>query len=385
MLKIYSFLLFFIVSFNLHAIDTKAEQAVVIDFDTNEVLFEKNSSEKVIPASMTKIMTVYVAFDRIENSNLSLKSLCRVSAKARKMKGSRTFLEMDEDVTIETLLKGIIVQSGNDASVALAECLSGTEADFAKLMNFYAKELGMFNSNFKNSSGWPHPDLQSKVYMDDHYSSVYDLAILSNAMIKNFPNLYKYFSMKEFTYNDVLQKNRNKLLEVFEGTDGLKTGFTKESGWGIAATALRNKRRITVVVNGTNGTRSRLNETTNLLNWAFNQTSQTILVDENQIIKQVDVWLGNQPKVNLISSQKIISTLSFDQIQLMQSSIEYTKPIAAPIKSDVQYGRITIKIDGKPDIVVPLFAEKEISKVNPFLKIIAAAKYLLFGTSLNEN
>tara|TARA_B100001057_G_scaffold439224_1_gene472241 strand:+ start:2132 stop:3286 length:1155 start_codon:yes stop_codon:yes gene_type:complete len=380
---IFSTLLIFL-SFEVHSIDTKAQQAVVIDFDTMEVLFEKNANKKVIPASMTKIMTVYVAFDRIENSNLSLQSLCRVSAKARKMKGSRTFLEMDEDVTIETLLKGIIVQSGNDASVALAECLSGTETDFAKLMNFYAQEIGMSNSNFKNSSGWPHPDLISKVYMNDHYSSVYDLAILSNAMIKNFPNLYKYFSMKEFIYNDVPQKNRNKLLEVFQGTDGLKTGFTKESGWGIAATAIRKNRRITVVINGTNGTRSRLNETINLLNWAFNQTSQKTLVKKDQFIKEVDVWQGNESSINLISSQKLVSTLSFDQIQLMNSSITYTKPISAPIKKGDKLGKLMIQIDGKPDIVIPLVAEKDISEVNPFMKIIAAAKYLLFGNSLDE-
>ena len=375
MVKFFSFFLFFIISFKLYAIDTKAEQAVVIDFDTNEVLFEKNSNAKVIPASMTKIMTVYVAFDRIKNTNFAISNKCRVSPKAYKMGGSRTFLEIDDNVTVDDLLKGIIVQSGNDASIALAECLGGTEDDFAKLMNVYAERLGMINTNFINSSGWPD---------DNHYSTVYDLAVLSNALIKDFPDLYLYFKMKEFTYNEINQPNRNKLLYQFQGADGLKTGFTKKSGWGIAATAARDNRRITVVINGTNSSRSRLNESVNLLNWAFNQTSQKTLVNENEFIKEVDVWLGKKSTINLVSSKKLISTLSFDQIQLMNSSIEYTKPIAAPVIKGNEYGKLIINIDGKPKIEIPLIAQENISKVNPFLKIIAASKYLLFGTSLDE-
>ena len=375
MSKIILFLITFLITFKLQAIDTKAEQAIVIDFDTNEVLFEKNSNIRVIPASMTKIMTVYVAFDRIKNTDFSITNKCRVSPKAYKMGGSRTFLEIDDNVTVDDLLKGIIVQSGNDASIALAECLGGTEEDFAKLMNVYAERLGMINTNFINSSGWPN---------DNHYSTVYDLAVLSNALIKDFPDLYLYFKMKEFTYNEINQPNRNKLLYQFQGADGLKTGFTKKSGWGIAATAARDNRRITVVINGTNSSRSRLNESVNLLNWAFNQTSQKILVNENELIKEVDVWLGKKSTINLVSSKKLISTLSFDQIQLMNSSIEYTKPIAAPVIKGNEYGKLIINIDGKPKIEIPLIAQENISKVNPFLKIIAASKYLLFGTSLDE-
>tara|TARA_B100001115_G_scaffold64867_1_gene47971 strand:- start:130 stop:708 length:579 start_codon:yes stop_codon:yes gene_type:complete len=190
--------------------------------------------------------------------------------------------------------------------------------------------------------------------------------------------------MKEFTYNEINQPNRNKLLYQFQGADGLKTGFTKKSGWGIAATAARDNRRITVVINGTNSSRSRLNESVNLMNWAFNQTSQKTLVNENEFIKEVDVWLGKKSTINLVSSKKLISTLSFDQIQLMNSSIEYTKPIAAPVIKGNEYGKLIINIDGKPKIEIPLIAQENISKVNPFLKIIAASKYLLFGTSLDE-
>ncbi len=375
-MKIYIFYLFLLLfTFEVKSIDTKAQQAIVIDFETNEVLFEKNSSEKVIPASMTKIMTVYVAFDRIKNTNLDMNSLCTISPKAYKMGGSRTFLEIDDQVSIDDLLKGIVVQSGNDASVALAECLGGTESDFAKLMNNYAKKIGMNNTNFTNSSGWPE---------ENHFSTVYDLAILSNSLIKNFPNLYSYFKMKEFTYNNISQPNRNKLLDTVDGADGLKTGFTKKSGWGIAATAKRNNRRITLVINGTNSTRSRINESISLLNWAFNQTTPTILVKRNQVIKKVDVWLGNAPYINLISQNKIVSTLSFDQVQLMTSTIKYQKPIEAPIKKGERYGTLVINIDGKPNIEVPLVAEENIKQINPLFKIFAAIKYLLFGTALDE-
>jgi D-alanyl-D-alanine carboxypeptidase (penicillin-binding protein 5/6) len=367
-----SFILF---ASKLYAIDTKAEQAIVMDFDTNEILFEKNSNIKTPPASMTKIMTVYAAFDRLKNTDLSIENECVVSAKAYKMGGSRTFLEIDDKVSIDELLKGIIIQSGNDASVALAECLAGTEDDFAKLMNVYAKRLGMINTNFLNSSGWPE---------DDHYSTVYDLAVLSNALIREFPDLYLYFSDKEFTYNDIKQPNRNKLLSSVQGADGLKTGFTKASGWGIAATAKRDNRRITTVINGTNSSRSRLNEASNLINWAFSQTSQKLLVDENQVIVEVDVWLGNKPRVNLVSSKKVVSTLSFDQIQLIKSSLNYKKPIEAPIKKGEVLGKLIIDIDGKPNIEVELISQESIGSVNPISKVFAAMKYLIFGTSLDE-
>jgi len=242
-------------------------------------------------------------------------------------------------------------------------------------MNVYAKRLGMTNTNFVNSSGWPE---------NDHYSTVLDLAILSNAIISEFPNLYLYFSDKEFIYNEIKQPNRNKLLNSVQGADGLKTGFTKASGWGIAATAKRADRRITVVINGTNSSRSRMNESSNLINWAFTQTNQKELVNEGQIIVQADVWLGDKARVNLVSSKKVISTLSFDQLQFINSSIEYKKPIEAPILKGNTYGKLLIEIEGKPNIEVDLVAEENVGIINPFLKIFAAIKYLIFGTSLDE-
>ena len=373
-LLIYSFI-FLLISFSTFGIDTKATNAIVVDYDTKEILYKKNENQKVPPASMTKIMTVYVAFDRLKNTDLSIQDICIISPKAYKMGGSRTFLEIDDQVTIDDLLKGIIVQSGNDASIALAECLAGTEKDFVLLMNNYSSKLGMNNSNFTNSSGWPD---------DKHFSSVKDISILTNALIKDFPNMYNYFNLKNFTYNQINQPNRNKLLTKFKGADGLKTGYTKKSGWGIAASAIRDDRRITVVINGTNSSRSRLNESANLLNWAFLQTSKKILLNKNQIIETVDVWLGNKPTINLISEDIIYSILSFDQIQLIKSKITYQKPIVAPIKKGEKIGEMQINISGKIPLSVPLVAQNDVKKINPFMRIFAAFKYLIFGTSLEE-
>jgi len=369
------FLLTIFFSQSLTAIDTKSEQAIVIDFDTNETLFEKNADQITPPASMTKIMTVYAVFDRLQKTDLTIDDVCIVSAKAYNMGGSRTFLEIDDAVSIDDLLKGVIIQSGNDASIVLAECLGGTEQDFAKIMNVYAKKIGMINTNFVNSSGWPE---------EKHYSTVRDLAILSNSLIKNFPELYTYFKIKEFSYNDINQPNRNKLLTNENGADGLKTGYTKKSGWGVAGSALRNNRRITVVINGTNSSRSRLNESSFLLNWAFNQTSQIKLVSKGQIIKNVDVWLGDKPTINLVIDKDIVSTISFDQLQLVDTSIAYNKPINAPIKKGDRLGNMLIKIVGKKDLNIPLVAEIDVNESNPFIKLFAAIKYLIFGTSLDE-
>jgi D-alanyl-D-alanine carboxypeptidase (penicillin-binding protein 5/6) len=373
-------LIFFIVSllvisFKIMAIDSKAEQAIVVDYNTEEVLFEKNADQIIPPASMTKIMTVYITFDRINKSDLSIDHVCKVSPTAYNMGGSRTFLEINDDISIDNLLKGIIIQSGNDASVALAECLSGTESNFAILMNSYAKKLNLHNTNFINSSGWPD---------DNHYSTVRDLSLLSNALIKNFPNLYTYFKMKEFSYNEINQPNRNQLLNNVIGADGLKTGFTKKSGWGIAGSAIQNNRRITVVINGTNSSASRIMESSNLLNWAFTQTSPKKLLSKGQIIKNVDVWLGNKPSINMIIGKDIVSILSYDQLQLIETNIKYNKPLSAPILQGEEIGSIEINILGKKSIKLPLLAENNVQKINPLFQIFAALKYLIFGTSLDE-
>ena len=253
---LFTILFFLSITSKIYAIDTKATEAIVYDYNSQEILFEKNADIKTYPASMTKILTTYIVFDRIKNTNLSLSDKCSVSPKAYRMGGSRMFLEVSSKVTINDLLKGIIVQSGNDASVTIAECLSGTEEDFALIMNEYAKKIGMKNTNFSNSSGWPDKK---------HYSTVKDLLLLSNKLILDFPKYYQYFKEKKFKYNNINQPNRNKLLVHVEGTDGLKTGYTKDSGYGIASSVIRDERRISVVINGSKTSRERLNESEKLL------------------------------------------------------------------------------------------------------------------------
>lgn len=375
-MKFFIFFLFILyLSSPIYAIDTRANQAIVVDWYTKEVLFKKNSDQLIAPASMTKIMTVYVVFDRIQNTNLSLEDTCIISPKAYKIRGSRMFVEINDKVSLSDLLRGIIIQSGNDSSVAIAECLSGTEDDFTKLMNVYAKKLGMENTHFNNSSGWPE---------SGHVSTVKDIALLSNAIIRDFTDLYNLFKEKVFKYNNISQPNRNRLLTVVKGVDGLKTGYTRDSGWGIAASAIRGERRITVVINGTNSSRERLIEAEKLINWAYRETTKMKILEKNQFIKEIDVWLGSKPTVNLIVNNDIITTLSYDQMQLIKSYVEYEKPISAPFKKGDIIGKLFIDIPGKSKVEVPLVADKNIYKINPFLRIFVAAKYLLFGTSLDD-
>jgi D-alanyl-D-alanine carboxypeptidase (penicillin-binding protein 5/6) len=372
---LFCFLITLFISFPAFSIDSQANEAIVIDWDTNETLFEKNADQLTAPASMTKIMTVYVVFDRLKNTSLSIEDTCTISAKAYKKGGSKMFVEINEKVSVGDLLRGIIIQSGNDASIAIAECLSGTEDDFSKLMNVYAKKIGMKNSNFVNASGWPE---------DKHFSTVRDIAILSNFLIRDFPDLYSYFNEREFTYNEITQPNRNRLLDSVLGVDGLKTGYTRISGWGISVSALKESRRVTVVINGTNSSRQRLLEAEKLINWAFRETSQKKILEKNQIIKKVDTWLGNKPTVNLVVQNDIITTLSYDQIQLLTTVIEYEKPISSPFNKGDVLGKMFINIPGKQTIEVPLVADIRINNINPFMRIFAAAKYLIFGTSLDE-
>ena len=371
-----TFLLLIFTNLPVIAIDTKASEAIVYDYNTQEVIFEKEADKLIYPASMTKIMTAYVVFDRINNTSLSIDDRCTVSPKAYRMGGSRSFLEINDKVSISDLLRGIIIQSGNDASVTIAECLSGTENDFSKLMNWYANALGLKNTHFINASGWPD---------DNHYSTVRDLAILCYALIRDFPQLYTYFQEREFTYNSIRQTNRNRLLREVDGADGLKTGYLKSSGWGIAASAFREDRRIIVVLNGTNSSRTRLLESEKLINWAFRETTQKTILEKGQIIKGVDIWLGSKPTINLIIGEDVITTLSFEQIKTLKSTIEYEKPISAPFKAGDHLGNMIIEISGKQNIEVPLVAEKNIDKsINPLFRLFAAIKYLIFGTSLDE-
>ena len=351
-------------------ITTPAKQVVIYDHETDEILFEKNSNNLMKPASMAKVMTSYIVFDKIKDKSLKMSDTFLVSEKAWKMGGSRTFLELNSNVSIRDLLLGLIVQSGNDAAVVLAEGISGDEEAFAREMNRYAKLLGMQNTYFTNSTGWPHPDLQT---------TAKDLAILSKKLIDNFPDLYKLFEEKIFTYNKIKQSNRNPLLYSMNGADGLKTGHTMESGYGLIGSVKRNDRRVTIVINGLNSKKQRTFESKRLFNIVFRETKLLSLFKNQNSIVKADVWLGNESEVDLIAEKpfkKIITPFEFNKTKIQ---VEWMNPLPAPIIKGQTLGSIFISIPGKTVIKENLIATKDIGKMPSFLRIKSIVKFLLYG------
>ena len=263
LLKRFFFFIFiyFLLIVKIQAIETKSDSAIILDVNSNTILFEKNVDLKQGPASMSKLMLVYMVFERLQNNTLSLDQEFLVSKKAWKYGGSKMFVNVGDMVSIIDLLKGVIIQSGNDACIVLAEGLSGTEENMVEEMNSKSSELGLEGSNFINVTGWPN---------QEHYMTLRDIAHLSKLIITKFPEYYYLFSINEFTYNDIRQFNRNKLISI-DGFDGLKTGRTTQSGFGLAASSKKNNRRIVSVVNGLNSDKERRNETKKLVNWAFRE------------------------------------------------------------------------------------------------------------------
>ena len=351
-------------------ITTPAKQVVIYDHEADEILFEKNSNNLMKPASMAKVMTSYIVFDKIKDKSLKMSDTFLVSEKAWKMGGSRTFLELNSNVSIRDLLLGLIVQSGNDAAVVLAEGISGDEEAFAREMNRYAKLLGMQNTYFANSTGWPHPDLQT---------TAQDLAILSKKLIEDFPDLYKLFEEKIFTYNNIKQSNRNPLLYTMSGADGLKTGHTMESGYGLIGSVKRNDRRVTIVINGLNSKKQRTFESKRLFNIVFRETKLLSLFNNQNSLVKADVWLGNESKVDLIaekSFKKIITPFEYNKTKIQ---LEWMNPLPAPITKGQTLGSILISIPGKSVIKENLIATKDIDKMPSFLRIKSIVKFLLYG------
>ncbi len=303
-------------------IQTPAKQVIIYDHEVDEVLFEKNADQLMKPASMAKVMTSYIVFDRIKDKSLNMSDTFLVSDKAWRMGGSRSFLELNSNVTIKDLLLGLIVQSGNDAAVVLAEGVSGDEEAFAREMNRYAKTLGMKDTYFTNSTGWPHPDLQT---------TSRDLVMLTKRIIDDFPELYNLYKEKIFTYNKIKQSNRNPLLYTMNGADGLKTGHTNESGYGLIGSVKRNDRRVTIVINGLNSKKKRRFESKRLFNIVFRETTLLSLFSNQKSLVEADVWLGKKNKVNLIASKPFKKIISPFELNKTKIKLEWMNPISAPI------------------------------------------------------
>lgn len=373
-------LFFFLLSFNfiwmkksisqLLDIKSPAKQVIIYDHEADEVLFEKNADQIMKPASMAKVMTAYIIFDKLKDQSLQMSDTFLVSNRAWRMGGSRSFLELNTNVSIKDLLLGLIVQSGNDAAVVLAEGVSGEEEAFAREMNRYAKILGMNNTYFTNATGWPHPDLKT---------TSRDLIILTRNIINNFPKLYELFNEKIFTYNNIKQSNRNPLLYSMNGADGLKTGHTNESGYGLIGSVKKNNRRVSIVINGLNSKKKRTFESKRLFNIVFRETALLSLFNDKKSLAKANVWLGKQPQVDLVAEKafkKIISPLELNKTKI---KIQWKDPISAPIAKGDKVGDIFIDIPGKELIKQNIVSSQSIDTMSTFMKAKSILMYLLYG------
>ncbi|MFC6442151.1 MULTISPECIES: D-alanyl-D-alanine carboxypeptidase family protein [Paenalcaligenes] len=307
-----------------------------LDVNSDQIIATHNADERIEPASLTKLMTAYLVFDALESGRLTLDQEILVSEKAWRTEGSRMFLNPNSKVTVHELLQGVIVQSGNDATVALAEAISGSEEAFAALMNEEGKRQGLTNTHFENSSGLPHPD---------HLTTVRDLAILAKNLVKDFPQYLHYYSQKEFLYNKINQPNRNRLLWLDNTVDGLKTGHTKSAGYGLITTALRDGRRIITVVTGTANDAARTEDSLRLLNWSYQNFETVELYQPNQPIVTARIWEGETDTVGLGLKRSVWVTVPRGRSNDIKPVAHYTQPLIAPVAQDQQVGTVAFSLD----------------------------------------
>ncbi len=355
-------------------IDTSAEFAYVTDFASGKVLMDKDPDSPMKPASMAKIMTVYVAFQRIADGSLSLDDTFLISEKAWRKGGSKTFVEVGKQVAVRDLLMGVVVQSGNDAAIAIAEGISGTESGFAEEMNYVARQLGMTNTVFKNATGWPDPD---------QVTTARDLNILATALIRDFPpqdfpDLYPMFAEKTFTYNGIKQGNRNPLVYGTQGADGLKTGHTEESGYGLVGSAMREGQRVVMVLNGMTSMKQRSSESRRLMDLMFREFRQYRFFDKGQAVDRAAVWLGNEPRVDLVLEEPLHLVLSRTDRRRMKMSVQWNDPVPAPVTAGQKIGTLTLDFPDRT-MSYDLTAAKDVAELGMFDRVGEALKFLIFG------
>lgn len=322
-----------------------ASSYLVMDYHSGRLVVNENADKRVEPASLTKIMTVYIAAKELAAGNIHLDDKVHVSEKAWRMTGSRMFIEVNKQVTVEELLHGIIIQSGNDASVALAEYIAGDEDVFAQLMNQQAKLLGMINTNFVNSTGLPHAE---------HYTTANDLALLARSLIREYPEIYAMHSLKEFIYNGIKQTNRNSMLWRDESVDGIKTGHTESAGYCLVASATREGMRLISVVMGTEGDNARINMTQALLSYAFRFFETHKLYTANQVIQTGRIWKGDRESVDLGVNQDLYITIPKGTYKQLDASIELEPIIIAPVSVGEVKGTLKVKLEKQELVNQPL-------------------------------
>ena len=357
------------------AIEVVARQAILMDMATGAVLFEKNADEPAPPASMSKMMTAYMVFERLLDGRLSLDDTFLVSETAWRKGGAKSgsstmFLDPGKRVRVEDLLRGIIVQSGNDASIVIAEGLSGSEQAFAEEMTQRGRQLGLTNSVFKNATGWPDPG---------HVMSARDLAILARRTIEDFPEFYHYYAERNFTYNGIRQINRNPLLYKDMGADGLKTGHTTESGYGLTGTVKRGDRRLILVVNGLPTKKARSREPKRLFEWGFREFQNYALLKAGDVVADANVWLGKEATVPLVIDKDLMITLARKARPKMKVKAVFEGPIPAPVAMGTEIARLIVTVPGEETVQVPLVAGAEVERLGLLGRLGAALKYILWG------
>ena len=359
-------------------LDVKARTAILLDYHSNEILFEKDADRKIFPASMTKIMTSIIAFDLIRNGDLKLSDKFIVSENAWRLSQagySSMFIMVGDELTVENLLKGIIISSGNDACIALAEGIAGTEDEFALLMTEKAREIGMENTNFSNSSGINSPD---------NLSTVRDIMIMSKYLIKNYPKFYEYFKETEFTWDrtggdPITQGNRNPLLYKNLNADGIKTGYLSYEKYSLASSINRNGRRLIAVGSGFNSKNARSKESTKLLTYGLTNYDLVNISKAKEPFEKVEVWLGKQNKVDVYTNEDIYKTIKKAKKKLLKVSVKYEGPIEAPIKKDEKVAILKVVYDDELVGEYDLLASKEVKKVNFVSRLLKSLNYLIWG------
>ena len=375
---IYIFLNSFFYSIAHANLDIKARTAILQDYYSGDILYEQEPDRSIYPASMTKIMTSIIAFDLIKSGDLSMDEKFIISEKAWRLSTSgysSMFIMVGDEVSVENLLKGIIIASGNDACIALAEGIAGTEEEFAILMTAKAKELGMDNTNFSNSSGINHPD---------NYSTVRDIMIMSRYLIKEHPEFYKMFAEKEFTWDrtggdPITQGNRNPLLYKNLGADGIKTGYLAVEKYSLASSIERNGRRLIAVGSGFNSKNSRSKESTKMLTYGLTNFDLVKITEANKPFQKIDVWLGKEDTVDVYINEDIYKTIKKAKKKLLKVSVNYDGPVEAPINKDQKVATLKVVYDQELVGEYDLLASKEIKKVNFFSRLLKSLNYLIWG------
>jgi serine-type D-Ala-D-Ala carboxypeptidase (penicillin-binding protein 5/6) len=347
------------------AFETRAREALVVDDGTGMVLFEKDADKPIPPASMSKLMTLYLLFEALRDGRVTPETTFTVSPKAQAMGGSRMFVEAGTTVPVEALIHGIVVQSGNDACVVVAEGLAGSEATFAEQMTKRARELGMTGSNFRNSSGWPE---------DGHVMSARDLVTLSRRIIDDFPEYYLYFQETEFTWNGITQPNRNPLLKLGLGVDGLKTGHTAEAGYGLVGSAVQNGQRMIFMVGGLGSEAERAEETQAIVKWAFGAFDTVRFYDAGAEVARAEVWLGAAPEVALVAPADLQMLVPREERSGLKARVLFQAPIEAPIAKGQKLGALEVAVPGHDPVQFDLVAAADVPRGGLMTRINAAAR-----------